>query len=139
MTRCFYCHRASTARTEQRVLSVTPQRFKRRSHWRVLANSPQLETETQLLTITVFLKLRGPSYKYFCNRFSSGWTPRPSWIVLKSFVCNLDLHCFILEKLCNQISPERLSDPIKNNVLLVVTVHCALNCTELDLLTINSQ
>ncbi len=37
--------------------------------------------------------------RHLWNHFSSGRTPKPAWIALKSFLCNLDLHYFILEQL----------------------------------------
>ncbi len=67
-------------------------------------------------------------------------TPKPSWIVLKSFVCNLDWDYFILEQLSVKISlPYRFNYPTKDSVLLLVTIDCTLSCTKLSLLTIDCQ
>ncbi len=49
-----------------------------------------------LLTIKFYLK-HVYEARQLWNRFSSGRTPKASWIALKSFVYNLDLHNFILE------------------------------------------
>ncbi len=63
----------------------------------------------------------------------------PSWIALKSFVCNLNLHYYILEQLSIKLGfPCGLNNSTKNSVILLVIIDCALSCTEFSFLTVDS-
>ncbi len=81
--------------------------------------------------------VRGPSFK---KPFFLRVDPKTSMDCPEKFCMQSWLALLQLDQLFVKLNLlERLSNPTKNNVISLVTVDCALNCSELSLLTINSQ